>query len=57
MAIPGHAKQRFYKFRSSEMGVRLAGYCDDFMFKYKEETVFPVKEQKMKSSFLAVFGN
>lgn len=35
----------------------ISSYCDDFMFKYKEETVFSKRDQKMKSSFLAVFGN
>lgn len=31
-------------------GSWLAGYHDDFMVKCKEETEFPTKEQKMKSS-------
>lgn len=30
--------------------MRLAGYCDDIMFKYKEESVFPMKQQRVKSS-------
>lgn len=32
----------------------MAGYCNDFMFKYKEETEFPTKEQRMKSSWLCL---
>lgn len=31
-------------------GSQLAAYHDDFMFKCKEETEFPTKGQKMKSS-------
>lgn len=48
--------QRFCKFRSREQGVRQAGYCDDFMFKYKEETAFPMKDQRMKSSSWLCLG-